>query len=371
MAGGLDHVGKDLDGFEVHGTDPQTFESARQTLGTSAVTAIDEMFVRNVLPAPSADELRLDDRDAWVLEVTGVARPGSLTLAELKQLGDREVTTVLQCSGNGRTLFDHDAPGTPWGVGAVANSTWTGVPLRAVVEAHGGVAADARFLTATGGESIPDDVDERKTVVERSIPVDKALDDCVLAWDLDHTPIPRAHGAPLRLIVPGYYGVNQIKYVKRIAFTAHESDAWIQTTAYRTRPVGEAPHPDQPSMWEMNVKSLVARPVPGERRAPGRLVVEGVAYGGEAPVDRVEVSVDGGRTWADARLVDDDLGPTAWRRWSYEIEAGVGRLEIVSRAHDRADRTQPEHAIADAEGYGHNGWRDHLVTCDVAAAAST
>ena len=177
-----------------------------------------------------------------------------MTIKDLKALGSTTITAVLQCSGNGRFFFEHGPSGSAWGVGAAANVQWTGVPVKMVLEAMGGAAEGARFLTGTGGEPIPAALNERDLVVERSIPLEKGMEDAILAWELNGEPVNISHGGPLRLVVPGYYGVNNVKYLKRLAATAKESDAKIQVSKYRVRPIGEKGAADQPSMWAMNVK---------------------------------------------------------------------------------------------------------------------
>eukprot|EP01034_Spumella_vulgaris_P008489 gene8489-10799_t len=183
----------------------------------------------------------------------------SLTLAELKTLGVETVATVLQCSGNGRGVFPSKPSGTPWSVGAAGCVVWSGVPLRNVVAALGGLADGAAYLTGTGGEKLPEGADPLTVLVERSVPV-KAMDDALLAWEMNGEPLSLAHGGPLRLVVPGYQGVNNIKYVKRVAFTSAQSQARIMSHGYRMSPPGSKASPDQPSVWEMGVKSWINGP---------------------------------------------------------------------------------------------------------------
>jgi DMSO/TMAO reductase YedYZ molybdopterin-dependent catalytic subunit len=118
-----------------------------------------------------------------------------MTLGELRRLGIETVATVLQCSGNGRAFFDHEASGTQWAVGAAGNVLWSGVPVRAVVEELGGIADGRRFMTSTGGETIPEGIDPKTVMVERSVPV-AAMDNAILAWEMNGEWIPLAHGGP-------------------------------------------------------------------------------------------------------------------------------------------------------------------------------
>lgn len=350
---------KEQDSLILHSA--QTLETKREAIGASVITPTDRLFVRNNLPAP--DESILADRDAWQVTIQGTKQSRTLSLAELKTLGVETVATVLQCSGNGRAFFDHKASGTPWQVGAAGCVLWTGVPVRKVGEALGGVEKGAKFMTSTGGEVLPQGLDPKSLVVERSVPL-AAMENALLAWEMNGEPLPLAHGGPLRLIVPGYYGVNNIKYVKQVAFTERETDAKIQTSGYRMRPVGEKGAPDQLSMWEMNVKSWVTSPVTSA--AAGRVQIQGVAFGGAHAVKSVEVSIDGGRSWRKARFVGPDLGQFAWRPFVLEAELKPGTYTIASRATNTKGSTQPEEFPENERGYGHNGWRRHAVEVTVA-----
>lgn len=229
-----------------------TIETERGAIGSGVVTNSDKLYVRNNLPAPNADVVA--DRNAWKITLEGVNSPQTLTLGELKKMGVETVTTVLQCSGNGRAYFEHGPGGTQWGTGAAGCLVWTGVPLRDVVARLGGVKPDMNYITSTGGETLPAGLDPKTIMVERSVPV-RALDQALLAWQMNDEPVPLAHGGPLRMVIPGYFGVNNVKYVERVAFTEGQSDAKIQASGYRIRPIGEKGAPGQPSMWEMPVKS--------------------------------------------------------------------------------------------------------------------
>ena len=187
---------------------------------------------------------------------------------------------VLQCSGNGRGYFPSKPSGTPWQVGAAGCVMWSGVPVRVVAEALGGVVPGAGFLTGTGGEKLPEGLDPLSIIVERSVPA-AAMADALLAWEMNGVPISLAHGGPLRLIVPGYTGVNNIKYIKRLAFTAKETEAKIMSHGYRISPPGGKGDPSQPSVQEMTVKSWINSPAPDAASVKAGLVqVQGVAFGG-------------------------------------------------------------------------------------------
>ena len=228
-----------------------TMETQRGAIGNGVITSSDRLFVRNNLPAPPASVT--DNPDAWEVRIEGVKNPRTLTVGDLKQMGVTTVASVLQCSGNGRAFFPHGASGTQWSVGAAGCIMWTGVPLKDVVEALGGPVDGTRYITSTGGETLPDGLDPKTIIVERSVPT-RAMETALLAWEMNDEPLTHTHGGPLRMVVPGYYGVNNVKYVKNLAFTENQTDAKIQASGYRVRDVGVKGAPDQPSMWEMNVK---------------------------------------------------------------------------------------------------------------------
>ena len=353
---------KDIDSVIVHsGT---TIETRRGAFGTSIITPSEQLYLRNNLPTPDASIVA--DRDAWVLALEGVKNPRTLTVGDLKTMGLETVAMVLQCSGNGRGFFPSKPSGTPWTVGAAGCVLWSGVPVRAVVEALGGVSPGMKYMTGTGGEKLPAGLDPKTIIVERSVPA-AAMQDALLAWEMNGAPIPLAHGGPLRLIVPGFTGVNSIKYVKQVAFTAKESDAKIMSHGYRMTPPGAKSDPSQPSVQEMSVKSWINSPAPedGPQRE-GWLQVSGVAFGGMHAVKLVEVSIDDGKTWQQARLVGPDLGKYAWRQFVLPAQFARGNYVITSRATDMAGNVQPETRGENVSGYNNASWRDHAVKVNVA-----
>lgn len=291
---------KDADALIIHSNN--TIETKRDVFGVQPITSEHQLYVRNNVTPP--DESIVADRDAWEVSIEGVANPGSVTVGDLKRMGVETVAMVLQCSGNGRAFFEHETSGTQWQTGAAGCVMWTGVPLRTVVENMGGVVDGAQFVTGTGGEEIPEGLNASDVIVERSVPLD-ALDNILLAWDMNGEPISLAHGGPLRMIVPGFTGVNNVKYIKRVAMTEVETDALIQRQRYRLVPLGESGSPEYPSVWQMEVKSWITGPL--EAAASGMHQITGLAFGGINAVDSVEVSLDDGETWEAAEFV----GPTS------------------------------------------------------------
>jgi len=349
---------KDSDSFIVHGT--HLLETKRGALGTGVVTPLQQLFLRNNLPPP--DESVLADRDAWTVTVEGVARPATLSLRELKSMGLETVAMVLQCAGNGRALYAGKINGAPWTVGAAGCVVWSGVPVRVVAQKLGGVPDRMVFITGTGGETLPEGVDPKDAVVERSVPI-MALGNALLAWEMNGVPLPLAHGGPLRLVFPGYQGINNIKYVKRLAFTETESTARIMSHGYRLTPLGGQPGPGQVSVLETELKSWIDSPTAESAPlAAGTVLIHGVAFGGGGrPLKRVEVSVNGGRSWTEARLTGPDMGPFAWRQFVLPVQLAPGTHTLVSRATDMLGNQQPERCIANVHGYNNTSWADHAV----------
>ncbi|GAA4013771.1 sulfite oxidase [Actimicrobium antarcticum] len=340
-----------------------TLETKRSAFGTSIITPTDQLYIRNNLPAPDASIIA--DRDEWIVSVEGVKHPRTLKVKDLKAMGLETTVMVLQCSGNGRGLFPNKPSGTPWQVGAAGCVVWSGVPVRTVVDSLGGINGGMPYMTGTGGEKLPEGIDPKSVMVERSVPV-KAMADALLAWEMNGEPIPLAHGGPLRLIVPGYTGVNNVKYIKRLAFTAEQTDAAIQKTGYRISPPGQKGDPSHPSVWEMGPKSWINSPAPDSGPVTaGPVQIKGVAFGGINAVKSVDVSVDGGKTWLPARLVGPDMGRYAWRQFVLPTTLQPGSHTIACVVVDVEGNRQPEGRLENAGGYNNTSWRDHALTINV------
>lgn len=347
-------AGKDATLFRIHEVEPPQLEPLEPDTG--ATTDVERFFVRCNLPLPA-----VDDPGSWRVGVAGVARPAVLTVAELRRRFEHVIVrAVLQCAGNGRRHLDTPVDGSQWATGAAGCADFGGVRVADVAEACGGVVDAARFLTATGGERAP----VPGARVERSVPLAKGLGDGLLALEMNGEPLTVAHGAPVRLLVPGYFAVNSVKHVAVVSFTASESDADIMRSRYRIAPPGRAQAPHQPTCWAMPVKSWITAPAPGWVKA-GEVVVSGVAFGGEVPVALVEVSVDAGRTWVVADLDPPDSGPFAWQGFRHGFAARAGTLVVVSRATDVEGRRQPERSAPNEGGYALNGWAEPAVALEV------
>ena len=344
---------KNRDALIVHSK--KGIETHRSAIGESLITPNRNIYIRNNMPTMS--DAQIGDRNNWKVSIKGVKNPKTFSLAQLKKLGHTTMATILQCSGNGRGFFAHEVRGSQWKTGAAACVVWTGVPMKVVVDACGGVDSDAVFMTSAGIDHEPTGLDPKKAKVERSVPK-KVYKDAMLAWEMNGVPLPNAHGGPLRMVTPGYFGINNVKHLGQVAFTKTESTVKYMKSSYRISPIGKKGS-QYPSCWEMPVKSWVTRPTDetGTVKA-GNVQIVGVAMGGTKKVRSVKVSIDGGQSWKKAKFVGPDLGKYAWRQFVFEANLAPGSYNLASKA-SAGGKTQPELRYENRRGYAHNGWKDH------------
>ena len=350
---------KNRDALIVHSK--KGIETHRSAIGESLITPNRNIYIRNNMPTMS--DTQIGDRNNWKVSIKGVKNPKTFSLAQLKKLGHTTMATILQCSGNGRGFFAHEVRGSQWKTGAAACVVWTGVPMKVVVDACGGVDSDAVFMTSAGVDHEPTGLDPKKAKVERSVPK-KVYKDAMLAWEMNGVPLPNAHGGPLRMVTPGYFGINNVKHLGQVAFTKTESTVKYMKSSYRISPIGKKGS-QYPSCWEMSVKSWITRPTDetGTAKA-GNVQIVGVAMGGTKKVKSVKVSIDGGQSWKKAKFVGPDLGKYAWRQFVFEANLAPGSYNLASKA-SAGGKTQPELRYENRRGYAHNGWKDHSVNIKV------
>jgi sulfane dehydrogenase subunit SoxC len=296
------------------------------------------------------------DVERWTLGVDGrVAHPLQLTLGDLRQRPAHEVTATMECAGNGRALLAPHVVSQPWLLEAVGTATWTGVPLRAILE-EAELLDDAVEVVFTGlDRGLEKGVEQS---YQRSLEVDVALaDDVLLAYEMNGAPLVPQHGFPLRLLVPGWYGMTNVKWLAGITVVAEPFQGYQHTAAYLYR---EDEEDEGTPVTRMQPRALMVPPgIPDfntrERTVPaGPCLLHGRAWSGWAPVARVEVSADGGETWADAELepLDSRWG---WRGWRFEWAADEpGEYVLCCRASDEAGHVQPEAATWNVGGYSNN-----------------
>jgi DMSO/TMAO reductase YedYZ molybdopterin-dependent catalytic subunit len=307
----------------------------------------------------------MPDLKTWRLKVDGeVKTPLELSLADLKRMPAAEATCVLQCAGNGRGLYAPTVPGVQWRYGAVGNARWRGVRVRDVLE-RAGVSAEAKHLHAFGSDDPPGKVPP----FHRSLEIEKAMRDAILAYDMNGAPLPAVHGGPLRLVVPGWAGDHWMKWLMRISPQREAQKGFYMETAYRY-PIapgapGVAMKPEEMRvLTEMTVKSNITT-APARARVGNAAKIAGFAFSGAPDVEKVELSDDDGATWHDATL-DPRHAPYAWRRWSYAwTPSKPGRARIVARATDVRGAAQPRESVWNQSGYVYNAW--HGVDVEVTA----
>jgi len=339
----------------VHGTDPYNAEPAPHALASGHLTPVDMFYTRNHGPVPDLDP------ETWRLRVDGlVATPLELTRKALQEdFEQRTVTATLQCAGNRRADLNlvRRVPGEDlWGPGATSTATWTGAALAEVLRAAG-LQGDARHACF----SAPDltGLAHPPQTYGSSVEIHKALsDEVLLAWQMNGQALPAVHGAPGRVVVPGYIGARSVKWLDRVTGSLHPSDSYFQETAYRLLPADGTPGPGiGMSLGPVALSSAILVPADGTTVPVGRTDVQGYAYAGDRGIARVDVSLDDGATWIEAAL-DDQAGPWTWRRWRIPLPLQEGKARISARAWDTAGATQPRSAgeVWNPKGYLNISW---------------
>ena len=295
------------------------------------------------------------DAARWRLAVQGhVQHPQQLRLDDLRALPRITVPVTLECAGNGRALLAPRPVSQPWLHEAVGTAEWTGVPLVTVLEraSIGPGAVDVAFRGADRG------VEGGATQhYERSLSVTNALEPgVILADEMNGRPLPAQHGFPVRLVVPGVYGMASVKWLDRITVLDRPFQGYQQTEAYRFR--AQEGDPGEP-LSRIAPRALMEPPgipeFPSRIRhvRPGPVPVRGRAWSGFGRIVRVDVSDDGGRSWGKA-TVGEPPGPHSWAPWSYEWNAREGETELSCRATDETGRTQPLEPRWNVGGYANN-----------------
>jgi sulfane dehydrogenase subunit SoxC len=289
------------------------------------------------------------------LEVGGhVDRPLSLSLDDLTSREPASLAATFECAGNGRARLSPRPVSQPWLSEAVGTAKWAGAPLAPLLR-DAAVREGAVEVLFTGlDRGVEGGIEQ---AYERSLPLGEALSaGALLAYKMNDAPVPPQHGFPVRLLVPGWYGMTNVKWLTRIQVLAEPYDGYQNAVAYRLYDADGTP--GEP-VTRMMPRSLTVPPgVPDfmsrlRHLAPGPCSLRGRAWSGWGPIERVEVTTDGGASWADAAL-DPPLSPAAWRGWSHQWLADDGRHELSSRATDAAGNTQPLEPEWNLKGYANN-----------------
>ncbi|MBB5078050.1 sulfite oxidase [Nonomuraea endophytica] len=315
--------------FRTHGASAEMRWDAMA--GQGFHTPTDRFFVRNHTFTPSIDPA------TWQLAIhgDGVRCPGAYTYDQLRAMPARTLDAAIECAGNGRRFYGtqqgEPAPGTQWGLGAIGVARWRGVPLRYLLE-RSDISARAVDVLPTGLDA----PFEHHGHVRRPLPVDKAMDDVLVAYEMNGRPLPPDHGFPVRLVVPGWVGIASIKWLGDIEVATRELFTPWNTEFYRDVTVNPVK-----SALELgwNARVPFGRPQ----------LLRGRSWSGRGRVVKVEVSFDDGRTWRRA----EHRGPhlvSAWLPWHITwVPRRLGERSILVRATDASGATQqlkrPQHAF--------------------------
>ncbi|GGL13451.1 sulfite oxidase [Planomonospora parontospora] len=343
--------------FDVHGSCAEMRWEAMR--GAGYHVPVDRFFVRNHTRTPVIDAA------AWRLELhgSGLRAPRSFGYRELLAMPSVTRDVLIECAGNGRRFFTdqqhQEVSGTPWRLGAAGVARWRGVPLAAVLELAG-ITPGAVDVMPRGLDPryVADGVDHGR--VRRPIPVAKALDDVILAYEMNGGPLPPDHGHPVRLVVPSWIGLASVKWVGDIEVSAEPlSSPW--TTEFYRMVGGEHPPGGGPPLTVHDVKSAFELPW-GAVLAAGRPhVLRGRSWSGRGRITSVEVSVDGGASWRPALLRGAHVA-RAWTRWHVTWNPPAsGSYTLLARAADETGAAQPMESPYNELGYLFNA----VVQCPV------
>jgi sulfane dehydrogenase subunit SoxC len=295
------------------------------------------------------------DPVTWRLEIGGtVDRPLSLTLDEIRARPSRTLAVTLECAGNGRALLEPRSQSQPWLREAVGTAEWTGTPLAPLLTAVGPRACSVEVVFTGLDRGIQGEVEHDYA---RSLPLEEAMrEDLLLAYEVNGVPLPPQHGFPLRLIVPGWYGMTHVKWLRSIDVVDEPFTGWQQAISYHLR---ETEDEQGTPVTRIRPRALLTPPgIPDflsrtRYVEAGPVTLVGRAWSGFAPIVRVEVSTDGGGTWEDASL-GEPQAEFAWHGWSYEWQAEPGETELCCRATDAAGNAQPLEPEWNYDGFVNN-----------------
>jgi len=330
-------------------SDPVNLEFPFETL-SSDLTPTDAFYVRNHFSQPEINV------QAWRLSIEGaVEKPLQLTFPELLSMPTHTVTSVLECAGNSRVFLSPKVAGAQWGLGAVGNAEWKGVLLSTILE-RACLAEDAVDVVFEGADKgVPDEQPKPCNPIyyARSIPKSKALEaNILLAYEMNGAPLSEAHGFPLRLIVPGWYGMASVKWLQRIVVTEYPYDGYFQKIDYAFWEERDGLPVRQP-ITEIELKSQIAQPAAHSViDANSTCLIYGAAWTGSSKIAKVEVSVDGGKEWHLANLGESD-NPHAWIFWHYQWKTSATPHDtiLMCRATDTEGRSQPLTRDLNKESY--------------------
>ncbi len=334
------------DGRIVRGEGPLNLEMPFSSLD-SFLTPTKSFYVRNHFAIPAID------RDAWWLHVEGeVEKTFAINYEQLMTFESVTAPVTLECAGNNRSFLEPKVKGVQWHLGAVSTAEWSGVPLSTLLD-RASLKPNACEVILEGADcGMLEDPKSppRELKFARSIPLEKARRDVLLAYKMNGDDLPPEHGFPLRAIVPGWYAMASVKWLQRIIVTDRPFTGYYQTIDYaywqrndygnwqRGEDIAELT-----PLRELQVKAEIARPAEGEiAPANTSVCVRGAAWACDAEITKVELSTDGGATWNEAQLIGESKA-NAWRFWEFDWQTPSrhGKRTLIARATDSLGRTQP------------------------------
>src|SRR5882724_5821173 len=339
---------KFIGGKIVRGESPLNLEMPFEQL-EGFITPTELFYVRTHFPIPHID------RDAWWLRVEGdVENPFAINYEQLLELRSITAPVTLECAGNNRNFLEPKVKGVQWRLGAVGTAEWTGVSLSVLLDrAKPKPQASEVVLEGADGGILEDPKSPPgKLHFARSIPLEKARADVLLAYKMNGSDLPSEHGFPVRAIVPGWYAVASIKWLQRIVVTDKPFNGYYQTLDYAFwKSRGDVA--ELVALSEMQTKAEIARPSEGEIvPANSNVRLHGAAWTGSGEITKVEISSDDGATWNEAKLLGESK-PNSWRLWEFDWKTPnrPGKATLIARATDSNGSTQPPERDPDRGTY--------------------
>ena len=315
------------------------------------ITPEEYFYIRNHFEYPKwSDEL-------YQLSIIGEVQQ-SLTFSykDILMNSNKSIHVVLECAGNKRRYFEPKVYGEAWEDGAISHGVVSGISLRDILKLTG-IKDDAKEVIFEGADYGKRTDLKGEYHYARSLPLEKALyDDVIIATKLNNKPLSYKHGYPMRLIVPGYYAMASVKWLRRIIVTKERFKGPFQEIDYNYYPYKESDLEKIP-VTTINVNSIIQQPLDYSKLSTGYHLIYGLAWTGEGNIIHVEISFDGGKTWEKANLIQDQLQPYSWVKWYYRWKVDKkGEYRILSKASDSHSRVQPEQPMWNRKGYGYNSF---------------
>ncbi|WP_216667814.1 sulfite oxidase [Sporosarcina jiandibaonis] len=334
---------------------PENQETPTQFIETDLIPS-HLFYRRNHFSYPT-----LSAANYWIPLNGSVNTPTLFSMQDILQLPSKTINVVLECAGNKRSLFEPKVFGEQWGKGAISQGAWKGVPLRALLELAG-IKDGAKEVVFEGYDFGKRTDLDRVYTFTRSLPIAKALHpDTIIAYEYNHQPIPFKHGFPLRLIVPQWYAMASVKWIKQITVINQSFKGPYQSIDYVYYPHKETNEDARP-VTTMNVNSTIQKPLDRDILDTGKHLIKGIAWTGKGTITKVEVSTDNGQTWSNVKVNKGDNKGYKWVSWSHVwVIAEKGEYRIMSKATDSFNRVQPLTPLWNRKGYGYNAVDEIMV----------